>query len=404
MRRFFFRTVLMLALVLTLAVIVMPTGRISAEETFAPKDAIIGGTLPNSGGENNSGLNLTTSPLPVGIIAKPGETVSTNIRMKNSGIKAERIQVSLLKFSANNDQGQPRLADREVGDDYFDWVTFSQRVLIAEPNVWNDLKMTIQVPKEAQLGYYYAVVFTRAAEAGDGQATVAGGAATLVLLDVPSPNTKRELKITKFSSKKKVYEFLPANFKIEIKNTGNIHLIPAGQLYIEKGDNLELGTVEINKTRGNILPDSDRSFTADWNEGFPLYKEKIEDGKVAKNKNGDNEYNLTWNFNDSSRFRFGKYTARALVVYSDGKRDVPLEATVTFWVIPWRILGVILLFVILLGVSLWTIGRKLWRGAKIVTTKPPTSKNERQPGQIGASGNNRNARGRRSKSKDKNVD
>ena len=32
-----------------------------------------------------------------------------------------------------------------------------------------------------------------------------------------------------------------------------------------------------------------------------------------------------------------KYQAKLLLVYDDGKRDIPLEGTVEFWVVPWRL-------------------------------------------------------------------
>src|SRR5690348_4485240 len=71
-------------------------------------------------------INLTTSPLPINLITNPGTTVTSDLRVKNSGSTTEKLKVGLLKFGANDTSGQPRLADREPGDDYFDWVTFSE--------------------------------------------------------------------------------------------------------------------------------------------------------------------------------------------------------------------------------------------------------------------------------------
>jgi hypothetical protein len=41
---------------------------------------------------------------------------------------------------------------------------------------------------------------------------------------------------------------------------------------------------------------------------------------------------------DAAKLRFGKYQAKLLLIYDDGHRDVPLEGTVSFWVVPWRLL------------------------------------------------------------------
>jgi hypothetical protein len=327
-------------------------------------------------------LNLTTSPLPIDLEAKPGQTISADLRVKNSGTATEKLQVNLLKFGASNQNGQPKLADREPGDTYFDWVTFSEKQFTAEPNVWHDIKMTIKIPPTAGLGYYYAVVFSRATapDATPTGASIQGGAATLVLLDVASPNAKREIKLTGFTSKKRIYEFLPASFTVTLQNSGNIHLAPSGTIFITKGsgDNSEndgqLATLDVNVTHGNILPDSIRFFPVNWNDGFPSYQQVIKDGKVVNGKHGEAKQTLKWDLGQASKLRFGKYTAHLLVVYDDGQKDVPLEATLTFWVIPWRILGVALLVLLLLAAGLFSIIRKIWKGARKIKSKSKAGK------------------------------
>jgi hypothetical protein len=320
--------------------------------------------------QENDRLSITTSPLPINLVTKPGQTVTTDLRVRTDGPNNETLQITLLKFSANNNLGQPRLADREPGDDYFDWVTFSEERFTTEPNVWKNIRMTIQVPSTAGLGYYYAVAFTRAGDTPEtgGGAAVDGGAATLVLLDVRTPNSKREVDVVEFSSKRRVYEFLPAQFTVSIKNTGNIHLVPSGEIFIRRGE-AALGNIKVNQTDGNILPGSQREFTVIWNDGWPSYQPKEVDGQIVNDKDGNPETSLRWDGLQLSKLRIGKYTADLLIVYDDGERDVPTEATLSFWVIPWRILGVILLIFALVGYALFTILRKVWRGVRRVTDK-----------------------------------
>ncbi|MDR3583243.1 MAG: hypothetical protein P4L62_02705, partial [Candidatus Pacebacteria bacterium] len=59
---------------------------------------------------------------------------------------------------------------------------------------------------------------------------------------------------------------------------------------------------------------------------------------------------LKWNFADASKLRWGKYTAKLVLVYDNGQRDVPIEGEVSFWVVPWRLVGgglIILIFVLI---------------------------------------------------------
>lgn len=322
----------------------------------------------------NTALNLTTSPLPINLATNPGEAVTTELKIKNSGTRTERLQVGLLKFGANNESGQPRLADREPGDDYFDWVSFSEDQFTAEPNVWHTITMSINVPPEAGLGYYYAVTFTRAqgADAIDQGASLDGGTAILVLMDVKVPYAMRKVEIEQFRANKSVFEFLPANFEISLKNSGNIHLIPSGNIFITKGSE-EVAVLSVNEPRGNILPDSTRTFQASWADGFPVYKTVEENGRVVTNEDGTAKMRLAWNLGETGKLRFGKYKATLLLAYDDGEKDVPIEAVLTFWVIPWRIIFGVLLFVVVLLAGLYAIARNIfgWGRGRTKKQKKP---------------------------------
>lgn len=329
--------------------------------------------MPRAAAQQDDGsLNLTTSPLPINLVTVPGKPVSTELRVRNSGTTTENLQVGLLKFAANDTSGQPRLLDPEPGDDYFNWVSFSEDRFTAEPNVWHTINMTINVPESAGLGYYYAVTFTRAQDVNvDEGAGLHGGTAVLVLLDVQVPYARRSVEITSFKASRSVYEFLPAEFSLELKNTGNIHLIPSGSIFITRG-NEEVAVLSVNEVRGNVLPESSRQFNTAWNDGFPRYEDIEENGQMLKNEDGSPKRTLKWDVSQIGKLRFGKYKATLLAVYDDGQRDVPLEAVLTFWVIPWRIIFFGLIFLALLLAGPFMVLRRAWRAraAKPKAGKP----------------------------------
>jgi hypothetical protein len=299
-------------------------------------------------------LSLTTSPIPLNVVTKPGKTITADLRVKNNGTTPEKLKIELLKFGANGTSGNPQLQEREPKDTYFDWVSFSENTFTAEPNVWKTVKMTIKAPPEAAFGYYLAVLFSRATpdKPTGGASAVEGGVASLVLLDVDAPGAKREAKVAALTADRKVYEFLPANLDIRLRNSGNTHVSPTGSIFIKRGEK-QIAVLEFNTQRGNILPGTNRSFTSGWNDGFPHYEVKTEGTKTTKD--------LKWNFSDLQKFRMGRYTATLVAVYDNGQRDVPIEATVSFWVIPWRILGVALLILLLVGAGVWMIIRSIWK-------------------------------------------
>ncbi|MFA5994445.1 MAG: hypothetical protein WC823_05800 [Parcubacteria group bacterium] len=295
-------------------------------------------------------LRITTSSLPINLKVEPGTSVSAQIKIKNDGIGVENIKVSLMKFKADEATGTPMLAEREPGDNFFDWVTFSENKFPLPVNEWKTITATFDVPATASFGYYYAIVFSRAEESvakGERQTVITGGTATLVLLEAVVPDAKREVTVENFTADKKIYEFLPATFTVKLRNTGNVHIAPRGNIFINSGDEKDLAILEINPNKGSILPNSPREFSEKWNDGFPHYDSKQSDGKIMLDETGAAVQDLKWNFADMSKLRWGKHTAKLLLYYDDGKRDVPIESEIIFWIIPWRLifgsLGILLL-------------------------------------------------------------
>jgi hypothetical protein len=317
-------------------------------------------------------LRLTTSPLPINLKVTPGSSVTATLKLKNEGIKTENIKVSLMKFKADPINGATQLMDREQGDNYFDWVTFSENNFQLPVNEWKNVTATFNVPATAAFDYYYAVVFSRAdqpAPAGDRQTVLTGALATLVLLEVDVPNAKREVQITDFSVDKNMFEFLPATFTVKLKNTGNVHVVPKGNIFISRGDNKDVAILDVNETQGSILPDSPRNFQPQWSDGFPYYIQKQQDGKVVMDAKGNPMQELKWNWADASKLRWGKYTAKLLMVYDNGQRDVPLEAEVSFWVVPWRLIGAGLIVLIFVIIGLKSTLQNIWKKIRKIFEK-----------------------------------
>jgi hypothetical protein len=316
---------------------------------------------------NGKALNLETSPLPINLVVDPGKTVSTDIRIKQGNPDTERLKVSLMKFGAYGDEGKPMIKDREPGDDYFDWVKFDRPVFDAPSNVWQTIKMTINVPKTAAFGYYYAVVFSRVgddvAAPGSHGTSLAAGTAVLVLLDAHVPNAKRKVDLVSMTAVHRVFEFLPVMFHVTLHNSGNVHVVPHGNIFIMQGKQA-VATLGLNGASGNILPGSNRLFYVKWHDGWPHVEDVIEDGhtKVVHDKiqqhlvwsNGETDANgVPINQGAPPHLRFGKYTAHLFAVYDDGGRDVPVEASLDFWVLPWRFMLAVLAVMLLVGFGVY---------------------------------------------------
>lgn len=290
-----------------------------------------------------AGLSLVVSPLPINLTADPNSTVSAQLKIKNNGTENETIQIGLMKFQAFGEEGKPKLLDRGKTDDYFDWVKFDPQTFDIAPNEWKTIKMTVEVPPSAAFGYYYAVTFGRKEDdsgTGPRSTKIIASAATMVLLEVRVPNAIRDLEVTEFSTSQKVYEFLPTDFEIKLNNKGNVHMVPRGNIFIDGQGTKDVAVLSFNEYGGNVLPGSKRVFTTAWIDGFPVYQDRTDGQKIITDKSGKNISDLKWDFSRVMKLRWGKYTANLLLTYDDGTRDVPVEAKLTFYVIPWRILAV----------------------------------------------------------------
>jgi hypothetical protein len=304
---------------------------------------------------STDGINLQISPLPIEINTKPGTSTSADLRVRNVGNKTEKLQVRLLAVS-EDDNGEVHLSNPSASDEWVKWVSFDRQTFDAPSNQWQTIKMTINVPKTAAFGYYYAVEYLRATEVAPqpGKAVARGAVATFILLNADTVGAKREAQIASFSADRKSYEFLPAAFKVKMRSTGNVHVAPHGNIFIAKGGK-QVGVVDVNENRGNILPKGSRYFDTAWTDGFPVYQTKNgPDGQPLLDKKGQSQKSLKWDFSHANRLRFGHYTAHLVMVYDNGVRDVPLEATVSFWIVPWRVIGILLVVAIFVGIGLWS--------------------------------------------------
>jgi hypothetical protein len=314
-------------------------------------------------------ITLTTTPVSLDLHIAPGTQTSSTLQFKNSSSVALPVNMQVQVFGAYGSSGQAAITKPKPSDPSTSWVSFSPSSFTAQPNVWTAVKMTINLPKTASLGYYYAVIFKPTIPTTTPQArstSVKGSNAILVLVDSASGNEKKSISVANFSANKHVYEYLPVNFSVTLHNSGNIYLAPSGDIFISRNSDISktIATIPFNPGGANILPDSNRIFNSSWSDGFPVYKQKIVNGQPAVNSKGQPVYNLQWNFSSSlSKLRFGKYYAQLAVTYNDGKNNKLLNSRISFWVIPWPLLIGLLIIIIVLIKQFWSTGRNIYRKA-----------------------------------------
>jgi hypothetical protein len=315
----------------------------------------------------NQSSSLTTSPVVVDLTARPGAPISTTLQVENNSSTSDTINLKLEEFKAFGDNGQAQIYKPPANDPSIGWVHFSKNNFVAVPGVFQQVTMTIDLPKDAAFGYYYAVIVNpNTTVHTKNNDSVKGSNAIFVLVDASTGGEERKLEASSFVSVKKVYTFLPATFNIKVRNVGNIFAVPTGDVYISRGlAGKTIDSLPINTGAGNVLPQSDRIFSVEWTDGFPVYSEKKIDNQVVTGSNGKPETSLDWNLSSSiSKFRIGKYYAHLALVYNDGATDIPVNAVVSFWVIPWTLILELIVAIVVI-IVIWHYFsksiKKLWR-------------------------------------------
>lgn len=299
--------------------------------------------------EGSGGFSVQVSPSPLIAKLTPGKQTVLDLRINNTGPQKEKFIMELRDFTVAEDTGEVTIGTQapELVESF---VSFEKPDFTLEPGEWLTQKVIINTPESAGFSYNFAIIVKRDGTVipENGGAALQGSVAVFTLLNVERPDAVSKLEIEKVVSSRRVYEYVPSELTITIKNTGNTIVSPKGNIFYSRkeSDAEPIDALIINETGGNILPGSSRTFTVKWTNGFPVWNED----------NGQKK--LVWDYSKLSSFRIGKYTGKVIVIYDDGARDVPLEASVSFWVIPWKILGIGLIIIALLCIGIFTLIKK----------------------------------------------
>lgn len=306
-------------------------------------------------------VNLLLSPSVLSIRTQPGSQSTHTVRIKNNGPDTEALQIDIAKFQADALGQSPVIMDLEPTDRFPEWLSFSEPKFTVEPGQWKSIEVTFAPPPEAALGYYFVLIFNRQQgpiQIDEGTA-VSGAPAILTLANVISDHEISNLRLVEFTTDRRFYEYLPVNFNVRIHNIGNIHLAPIGNIFIDRDDTQDIAVLVVNEEVGHVLPQTQRTFTASWVDGFPRYNYKMEGNTYVLDEQGERVKSLEWDFGNANLIRIGKYTANLLMVFDDGTRDIPIEATLSFWVIPWKLILIALLVIILVLFGVFSITRRI---------------------------------------------
>lgn len=276
------------------------------------------------------GQALEIAPPVVSLVADPGQTVTSQISLRDVSTVKLVVTGQINDFTASGEDGTPKLLLDEGEASPYSMKSWFRPLgqLTLKPKEIQNLPFTITVPKDAAPGGYFSVIrFTASAPELDGTGVaLSASLGALVFLRV-NGDALEKLSIDSFTAAvpatgkaQKLFEGTPIDFVIRIKNEGNVHEQPAGQVIIKDMFGKTVAGLNVNLPPRNILPGTIRRFES------PLDKSVI--GK---------------------KMLFGLY--RAEVTIKDAKGQVTKDS-LFFWVIPWKlmlfgVIGIVIAFLVL---------------------------------------------------------
>lgn len=292
-------------------------------------------------------FGIIINPAIIFLEANPGETITDVVRLTNDFQERDPSQPnyigtskviyypSSLVFQQSGEEGIAQFvfdSNLPYAQDASKWVSFSESSYIIDYGQTVESNFVLQVPTDAQPGgHYFGLVY------GDNQGelydevSLSKSIAALVFLTVRG-DVEKDGKLVEFDTGKNWYEFGPVDFKIRYENTGNVHEVLGGNIFVHKGDITKpIATLTVNERGEKVaLPRSVREIRENWGDGFIV-------------KKAEGGYKLNWD--SITKIYVGKYKATLKLRHSSNGERVTSEAEISFWMIPWKLIAALVLII-----------------------------------------------------------
>lgn len=289
----------------------------SVESVSSPSDIIPG--------------DFVVGPGKTELTIEPGEsrTVEIIVTNRTGELRAFNFEVEDAAGSNNLETPVVLLGNDRGPYTLKDYVKLPQMSIDLEHNERARIPVTISVPKDAEPGGRYGSVLVTTVSKDADRGDVSGAApssaiisrvGTLFFLTIPG-DTNIEGKLESFQTvpKKLFFTQGPIKFQLLYENKGDLHLNPYGELQITNLFNEEVGFVELDPWFA--MPKSLRAREVEWNRELLI----------------------------------GKYTATAHI--NRGYDDIIDTETITFWVLPWKVIAPVFLGLFLIFLAIRFIGK-----------------------------------------------
>jgi hypothetical protein len=305
---------------------------------------------------------LTVSPVLFDQTVNPGSSSHGSIQLLNDTNQDQTFYASVQNFVPQGEEGRQQFLPETDTSGLVSWISLEKPSIVLKAGQTVAFNWVLNIPKDAEPGGHYAAVFFSTLPQGK-QGSVGIGAKTGVLFLVNvNGKIKEDADVESFlvmnhdnsvsEQQLVVSDRLPVNFELRVRNNGSVHIQPQGTVRVTDMFGREVASIPTNPLNSRVLPSSVRRIRSSWgpsdlpnNAGF--FSDVMSEVKG---------------------FGFGRYTATVAVAYGTQAHQ-PLTATVSFWIIPWRLLLVVCILLLVFVLFLKWYNRQVVKSAMKKATK-----------------------------------
>ncbi len=296
-------------------------------------------------------------------VVEKGSTITDSFEVRHDYQDANFIATfypTAVDFTADGESGTPVFLDktRSKGKSSLeDWITpITRSITISELGDTALVEFEITVPIDAEPGSYTAGLLLSDSEfdpqAGPNQVALESRLGPLIFVTVPG-NIQSNLEVLSFEAVDiygnapflGIFEYHPIDFKLTLKNGGNVYMTPGGTISVHQGDLAKSSFVipNLNEDKGSILAGTTRSYLNQWNDSAFRMKSEID------TSTGQTNYSFDFHPESLNKIRVGRYTATLQLFYRDKAtgENIRMDYDIHFWIIPWK--AILLIIALIVG-------------------------------------------------------
>lgn len=273
-------------------------------------------------------ISLGTAPTSEKLKLIPGQKYNGELVVWNLTPKAIKYDIVVRGFKQIENQPGTAiiLTEAEEAKSLYtatSWLKLDIDSIELIPNKNEKIYYEINVPTNVTKGEYTVII----SFSSENEAELTGtGATTTLTLGMPiliqiGDEFVENAELLKFSTEKSFYEYPNLKFDTRIKNLGDTHITPVGEIVLTNIFNQEITRIPFNPNNQSILRDNTGNYETLWNLGTFLTKDKA--------------------------IVLGPIKANLIVTYRTFLPGfAPLTSEITFWIIPWKIILIALVVIV----------------------------------------------------------